>query len=323
MYKVMLTYPLYGEGMEILREQTDLFISNSGDITPFIHELKNADALITRNVHVTNEILIQCPKLKVIGIPGVGYHNWDLTFLTENGIALAFCPGTNTRSVAEHAVAMAYAITKNIVELDNESKKGNYAIRNSFRSIEIIGCNIGIIGFGNIGKETARIFKNNDTNVHVYDPYVKKEEVERLGYIYVDNLHSMLRICDIISLHVPSVPETRGMISVEEFKAMKDGAFLINCARGDIVDEKALYNALISKKVAGAALDVMVQEPFDTNNPLLSMPNVIVTPHVAGVTKEAANKTYKLIVETTLKLLNGHRVTNVANPQVFEHEKWS
>lgn len=323
MHKIMISYPLFGEGMQILERDTDLFMSNSGDIEPFVGELQKAEAFITRNVHPTSEILAGCPNLKIIGIPGVGYQSYDIDFLNKQGIAIVFCPNMNLRSVAEHAVAMAYALAKNIVEDSNAVKNGNYAIRNRFNNIEIVGSTVGIAGFGNIGRETARMFKNNDCEICVYDPFVPRERVEALGYKYCGDLNEFMASSDIVSLHMPSLDSTKGMFGKQQFAAMKDGSFVINCARGSVVDENALYDALVSGKLAGAALDVMAREPFDTESPLMKLPNVVVTPHVGGVTKQASNRTHKMVVETTLRLLDGCRIDNVANPEVFAHPRWA
>lgn len=322
MHKIMLSYPLYGEGMEILEQKTDLFVSNSGDIGPYVKQLQSVDAFITRNVFVDTDLMRRCPNLKVIGLPGVGYQSWDLKTMTEMGIAMVYCPGTNLRSVAEHAVAMAMTIAKTIPYQNEQVKKGNYAVRNTFSSMELDGHHVGIVGFGNIGRETARLFAALDMQVYVYDPYVKKEDAEALGYCYMADLDALLAVCDVVSLHMPSLPETRGMLNKERFAIMKEGAYIVNCARGDVIDETALYDALVSGRVAGAALDVMVKEPFDLENPLVSLPNVVLTPHVAAVTKEAANRTYKMVVTSTLALLDGERVDNVANPDVFNHPRW-
>ena len=323
MYKIMLSYPLFGEGMRILEETTDLFVSNSGDILPFAQQLQQADAFITRNVHPTTELLKTCPNLKIIGIPGVGYQSYDIDFLNSQGIAIVYCPNMNLRSVAEHAISMAYALTKNLAEDSAEVKKGNYAIRNRFRNFEMKGCTAGIVGFGNIGRETARMFCNNDMNIAVYDPFVPQEDVAKYGYTYCAQLNDLLRLSDIISLHMPSLPSTKNMFSKEQFDAMKDGVYLVNCARGSIVDEDALYHALVEGKVAGAGLDVMADEPFNTENPLLKLPNVVATPHVGGVTKQAAERTHEMVVRTTLQLLDGVSIDNVANPPALQHPRWS
>ena len=323
MHKIMLSYPLFGEGMRLLQRETDLFVSNSGDLAPYLPQLRQAEAFITRNVHPDTEILETCPDLKVIGIPGVGFQSYDLDYLCRRGIALVYCPGMNTRSVAEHALATVYTLTKWIPRDCREVQAGNYGIRNAFDHLELQGCRAGVIGFGAIGRETARLFRANGMEVCVYDPFVTREQAEALGCQYCASLPEALGQSRIVSLHMPSLPSTYHMLDQAAFDAMPEGVYLVNCARGSVIDEEALYRALRSGKVAAAGLDVMEREPFDPESPLLSLPNVVVTPHVAGVTAQAAERTHALVVRSTLSLLEGVRVSNVANPEAFLHPRWA
>lgn len=323
MHKIMLSYPLFGQGMQTLQEQTELFVSNDGEIGPYLPQLREAEAFITRNVHPTTQQLETCPKLKVIGIPGVGYQSYDLEYLNRRGIALVYCPGMNLRSVAEHAVGLAYALSKWIPRDSAEVKDGNYGIRNRFDHMELQGKTAGIAGFGAIGKETARLFQLNGMKVAVYDPFVPEETVCAMGYTYCATLQALAGVCDVMSLHMPSLPTTYHLFDRSVFDSAKDGLYFINCARGSVVDEKALYDALCSGRVAAAGLDVMEKEPFDIGSELLRHPHVIVTPHVGGVTADAAERTHKLVVDSTLALLDGKRISNVANPAALEHPRWS
>ena len=322
MHRIMLSYPLFGKGMDILRNETDLFVSNSGDLEPFLGQLRRADAFITRNVHPTTAMLETCPDLKIIGIPGVGYQSYDMDYLNSRGIAVVYCPGMNLRSVAEHAMGLVYVLTKWISRDDSQVKGGNYWIRNAFDHLELQGCTAGIAGFGAIGRETARLFRANGMEVCVYDPSATPEGAAALDCRYCATLEEMLSQVQILSLHMPSLPSTYHMFDKKAFSAMQDGVYLINCARGSVVDEAALYEALTNGKVAGAALDVMEKEPFDLASPLLQLPNVICTPNVGGVTAQAAERTHELVVRSTLDLLNGHRVENVANPSALNHPLW-
>lgn len=322
MHNIMLSYPLFGKGMDILRSETELFVSNSGELTPYLEQLRKADAFITRNVHPSTEMLETCPNLKIIGIPGVGYQSYDMDYLNRRGIAVVYCPGMNLRSVAEHAVGLAYAMTKWIPRDDREIRGGNYGIRNAFDHLELQGCTVGIAGFGAIGRETARLFKANGMEVCIYDPYATVESAAALGCRYCAALEELLSQAQILSLHMPSLPSTYHMFDEKAFGAMRDGVYFINCARGSVVDETALYNALKSGKVSAAALDVMEKEPFDLSSPLLSLPNVIATPHVGGVTAQAAERTHELVVRSTLSLLDGIMVENVANKEALNHPRW-
>ncbi|MGI6668466.1 MAG: NAD(P)-dependent oxidoreductase [Acetivibrionales bacterium] len=179
-----------------------------------------------------------------------------------------------------------------------------------------------MVGFGNVGRETAMLFRANGLNVSVYDPYASRESVEEQGFTYYTNLLDMLPACDIVSLHVPSTPETRKIIGKDALQKMKAGSFLINNARGDLVDEDALYEALTAGNLAGAAVDLMEKEPIDTSNKLLSLSNFIVTPHMAALTKECSSKLALMAAEGTLAVLIGEKWPVVFNEEVYMHDKW-
>lgn len=320
---VLMSHALYKTGMKILEENANVIVANNSDMTAIINDLKKADGLILRVGKITREIIEQCPNLKVIARPGVGVDNVDLKAATEQGIPVVIAPGTNKRSVAEHAVAMAYAITKNILESHLETARGNFNIRNKYSAIELENHHVGIIGFGNIGRETAKIFAGNGMQVHVYDPFVAEDVVKNeYKYEYHPKLETLLSACDLLSLHMPSLPSTRGMFSTKQFEQMKDGIFIVNCARGDIIDEDALYEALKNGKVAGAAVDVLKSEPMDISNKLFSLSNFIATPHMAALTKESADRTSRLTVEGTLAVLRGEVWDKVANKEVYKHKIW-
>lgn len=320
---ILMSHALYETGMELLHKNANVIVANNSDMSTIINDLKKADGLILRVGRITREIMEQCPNLKVIARPGVGVDNVDLQAATELGIPVVIAPGTNKRSVAEHAVGMAYAITKNIVESHKETSEGNFNIRNKYMAIELEQHHVGIVGFGSIGKETAKIFSNNEMHVHVYDPFMSQEVVEKEHhYIYHAELADLLSACDVISLHMPSLPETQGMFNAERFAQMKDGIFIVNCARGDIIVEEAFYEALKSGKVAGAAVDVLCSEPMDINSKLFTLPNFIATPHMAALTKESADRTARLTVEGTLAVLRGEKWDKVVNPEVYQHKRW-
>lgn len=322
MSTVLMSHELYKDGMDLLKKNANVIVANNSDMQAVIEKLKKADALILRVGRITREIMEQCPDLKVISRPGVGVDNVDMEAATELGIAVVIAPGTNKRSVAEHAVGLAYSITKNVAESCLETAKGNFDIRNKYMAIELQNHHVGIIGFGNIGRETAKIFAANEMKVHIYDPFVTQETADDLGYIYHENLEELLGECDVISLHMPSLPETKNMFSKKQFEAMKSGMFIVNCARGDIIDEDALYDGLVSGKVAGAAVDVLKSEPMDKNSKLFTLSNFIATPHMAALTKESAARTSLLTVEGTLAILRGEKWDFIANKEVYKHPRW-
>jgi D-3-phosphoglycerate dehydrogenase len=320
---VLLSHRLYEDGMKILEKETETIIANNSNMAEVIADLKKADGLILRVGDIDRKIMETCPKLKVIARPGVGVDNVDLEAATALGIPVVIAPGTNLRSVAEHAVALMYTITKNVVESYHETKAGNFGIRSKYMAIELFDHNVGIIGFGNIGKETAKICSGNGMKVFVYDPYVEREAVAAMGYHYVADLPDILSLVDVISLHMPLIPSTRKMFGSKEFQTMKQGAFIVNCARGGIIDEEALYEALESGQVAGAAVDVLETEPMDPNNKLFSLHNFIATPHMAALTQESASRTTQLTVRGTLAVMNGEKWPHVANREVYRHPRWN
>jgi D-3-phosphoglycerate dehydrogenase len=322
MKKIVLSHALYKPGMDALKGKADVVITNNGHSNEIINELKEADGFILRVGSIDRKAIEQCPNLKVITRPGVGYDNVDVKAATEYGIPVVVTPPVNSRAVAEHTIALLFAVAKNIVESANETRKGNYNIRNKYAAVDIINKTITILGFGHIGREVASMCSALGMKVAVYDPFVQKEAVEAKGYIYFDNLNNAISAGDFITIHMPSLPSTKNLISNEQFAAMKPTAFLLNSARGDIVDEEQLTLAVKEGRIAGAGLDVLTLDPPSYDNPLLSFPNVTYTPHSAAQTQETTSRIACLAVEGTLAVLNGEKWDYVANKEVYNHPRW-
>lgn len=322
MNKIVISHPLYKDGMALLEGKAELIIPNDGDSDRIIDSLREADAYILRIGKIDRKAIEQCPNLKVITRPGVGYDSVDVAAATERGIPVVLCPSANARAVAEHTVSMLFACSKNTVESVLETKKGNFNIRNRYAAVDIFGKMIVLLGFGNIGKIVAKMCSGLDMKIGVYDPYVKREVVESMGYSYFDNLLDAMAAGDYVSLHMPSLPSTRGMISTAQFGAMKPTAYFLNAARGDVVDEAAMIKALEEGQIAGAGLDVLVEEPMPADHPLMKLNNVVVTPHMAAQTQETVSKLVTMAAEGTLAVLNGEKWPHVANPEVYEHPRW-
>lgn len=322
MNKIVISHPLYKDGMALLEGKAELIIPNDGDSDRIIDSLREADAYILRIGKIDRKAIEQCPNLKVITRPGVGYDSVDVEAATERGIPVVLCPSANARAVAEHTVSMLFACSKNTVESVVETKKGNFNIRNRYAAVDIYGKMIVLLGFGNIGKIVAKMCSGLDMKVGVYDPYVKPEVVEAMGYTYFSDLLEAMAAGDYVSLHMPSLPSTRGMISTAQFGAMKPTAYFLNAARGDVVDEPAMIKALEEGKIAGAGLDVLVEEPMPADHPLMKLNNVVVTPHMAAQTQETVSKLVTMAAEGTLAVLNGEKWPHVANPEVYEHPRW-
>lgn len=322
MNRIVISHRLYKDGMDLLEGKAELIIPNNGDSDQIIDHLREADAYILRIGKIDRKAIEQCPNLKVITRPGVGYDSVDAEAATERGIPVVLCPSANHRAVAEHTLALLMACSKNLVESDKETRAGNYNIRNKYAAVDIFGKTLVILGFGRIGRELARMCSGLDMRICVYDPYVDRDEVEALGYEYFDDLCPAIREGDFVSLHMPSTSSTRGMFSEAQFAAMKPTAFLLNAARGDIIDEPVLIKYLTEGRIAGAGLDVLADDPMPADHPLMKLNNVILTPHMAALTKETSSKIAIMAAEGTLKVLNGEKWPYVADPRVYEHPRW-
>lgn len=322
MNTIVLSHPLYQPGMDILKGKAELIIPNNGNSDEIIKDLRQADGFILRIGRIDRKAIMACPRLKVITRPGVGVDNVDVDAATEQGIPVVICPAANTHAVAEHTIALMFAIGKNIVQSDAEMRKGNFSIRNKYAAIELAGRTVALLGFGNIGKEVARLASALGMDVIVYDPVVPEALIIESGYVYASSLEEAVAQGDFVSVHMPSLPSTRNLIDARIFGLMKSDAFFINCARGDIVNESDMYQALSSHSIAGAAVDVLSVEPMDSESPLMRLDNFIVTPHMAAQTQETTAKVVTLAAEGTLAVLEGRRWQNVCNPEVYEHPRW-
>ena len=324
MKRIVLSHPLYEDGMALLAKQTDVEvrIANSGERDKQLALLRDADAFILRIGRVDADMMLECPELKVITRPGVGVDTIDVDCATARGIPVVVTPGANSRSVAEHAMTLLFALAKDLTHSQSEAKAGNYGVRNEYAAFELEGKTLGVLGFGNIGRIVASMAAALDMRVLVYDPFVAEGIPERMGYARAVTLEQALSGSDAVTLHMLSNEQTRGMIGERELSQMREGALLVNCARGDLVREDALYEALRSGHLAGAAEDMMVAEPFDVSSPLLTLPNFVATPHMAALTRESAARSAVMAVEGTLAVLRGERWLHVFCKDVYAHERW-
>lgn len=252
--------------------------------------ISDADALLVRTAPFDADILSAAPKCQVISRQGVGYDNIDIDYCTKNNIWVTYAPQANFHAVAEHTIGLIIALAHNIVSMDKEVRRGNWNLRNERKGRELFGKTLGIIGFGRIGSAVAQKAHDGigmniiayDTNLDIsaFPSYVQKS----------DTLEELLQKADIISIHVISNKQTVHMVDWNFLKKMKPDAMLINCSRGNIIQESDLYSALASKIIAGAAVDVMEEEPPKTNHPLFSLDNFIVTPHNAALLAETMDR---------------------------------
>jgi D-3-phosphoglycerate dehydrogenase len=322
MKNVVISQRLHEGGMKVLDGKVNIIIPDNGNPREIASELAIADGVIIRIGYLDREAIMSAQNLKVIGRPGVGVDNIDMAAATERGIPVVITPGANSLSVAEHTVGMIFAAAKEIRFSDTEMRKGNYNVRSRYKAFELLGKKLGLVGCGAIGREVGRLCSCLGMKVGVYDPFLKPEKAKEAGFEYYSQLNDLLEESDIISIHSPLTQETRGMIGEKEFNRMKPEAVLVNCARGEIIDEEALIKALDNNKIAGAALDVISVEPVPKDHRLLRYENVIFTPHMAAQTKEAASRMASMAAEGVLAVLNGEKWPYVANKEVYNHPIW-
>lgn len=271
------------------------------------------DGLVIRSAtQVTAELLESAPKLKVVGRAGIGLDNVDIPAASQKGIVVMNAPDGNATTTAEHAISMVMALSRNIPQATASMKAGKWE-KKKFMGREVTGKTLGIVGIGRIGGIAASRAQGLKMRTIAYDPHMPKEMAEKIGVDLV-SLEELARRSDYITVHVPMTKETKGLLSTEFFKNMKRDAMFIDCARGGVCDEDALYHALKEGEIAGAALDVFESEPTNLDNcPLLALDNFICTPHLGASTSEAQENVAVIIAEQVAAYLNKGEVTNAVN----------
>lgn len=321
MFKILVTDPIPEDGLQALTEAEDVQVDHQTDLSEdeLVEQISEYDALIVRSqTKVTDKVLDNARRLKVIGRAGVGVDNIDVPQATAKGIIVINAPDGNTISTAEHTFSMLCALARRIPQAFMTLKENKWD-RKAFVGVELNGKTLGIIGLGRIGTEVAKRAKAFNMKVIAYDPYLTEEKADKLGIEY-GALEDVLKKSDFITIHTPLLKETRHMIGREQFAMMKNGVRILNCARGGLIDEDALYEAIVQQKVAGAALDVFEEEPA-IDNRLLELPEVIATPHLGASTVEAQENVAIDVSQEILKVLRGQAFKNAVNlPSIPAHE---
>ncbi|MGM9605010.1 MAG: hydroxyacid dehydrogenase [Faecousia sp.] len=320
--KFVMTQAVCPEGMAMLQGKADVYVADNGDPNNYLDAMADCDALIVRIAKCDASAIAGSPNLKVIGRTGVGYDSVDVAEATKRGIPVVITPGANNRSVAEHAVAMMFALSKNLVEAQNEMCAGNWKIRDAKKAFEVEGKTVGVIGLGAIGRETAKICQGCGMKIAGYDPFLPQEKIEALGATYYADYEELLKVSDIVTIHVPLTEGTRNMIAKPQLELMKKTAIIINCSRGGIINEEDLVQALKAGTIAGAGTDVYCNEPPKTDDPMLNCPNLIVSPHSAAQTREAVIKMAQMCVSGCLAVCRGEKWPYVADKAVYDHPIW-
>jgi len=312
--KVLISDNLSPAGVKIL-EAAGLEVDSIPGLKP--EELKkiigNYEGLVIRSAtKVTADLLEAAHRLKVVGRAGIGLDNVDIPAASQKGIVVMNAPSGNATTAAEHAIAMMMSLSRNIPQATASMKAGKWE-KKSFMGRELTGKTFGVVGIGRIGGIAASRAQGLKMKTIAYDPHMPKEMAEKIGVELVD-LMELANRADYISVHVPLTKETRNLLSTDFFKAMRKDAMFIDCARGGVCDEQALYEALVDGEIAGAALDVFAGEPTTLENcPLLGLKNFICTPHLGASTSEAQENVALIIAEQVADYLLRGSVTNAVN----------
>ncbi len=319
--KILMTYK-NTEGLEKLlsHPQIQLDIKPKPSAEELINLIKDYDGLLIRSeVKVTKEIIENAKKLKVICRAGTGVDNVDIQSATRKGIVVMNVPGGNTISACEHTIGLILAMMRNIPQAHNSLKSGLWE-REKFVGSELQGKTLGLLGLGRIGSEVAKRMLAFGMKVIAYDPYVSEEHAKHLG-VSLKSFDEVISESDIISLHLPKNESTVNLINKSTIEKMKDGVRIVNCARGGIVNEQDLYEALKSGKVASAGLDVFEKEPL-TNSPLFELSNVVLTPHLGASTEEAQVKIAQEVSEMLIDFFVHNIIRNAVNIPAVDSETY-
>ncbi|MDD4137457.1 MAG: phosphoglycerate dehydrogenase [Methanoregula sp.] len=317
--RVLVSDPLAEEGLVILRAAVDVDVKTGLKEDELCNIIGDYDALLVRSGTDVNAKVIEAgKKLKFIGRAGVGVDNINVDAATRRGIIVANAPEGNTLAATEHTMAMMQSLARNIPQANASLKKKEWK-RSKFMGIELNEKTLGIVGFGRIGREVAKRAKAMEMKVVAYDPFITQERASQLG-VEMMSMEDLFKVADVITVHTPLIAETKHVINTKSIATMKDGVRIINCARGGIIDEKALYDAIKSGKVAGAALDVFEEEP-PTESPLLTLDQVIVTPHLGASTVEAQLNVAVSVAKQCIEVLKGGSAKYVVNAPMVPPEQ--
>lgn len=322
--KVYVTRELPERGLRIIKERFDAEVWPEYAPPPkkvILEKVRNVDAIASLlSDKIDAEVFDAAPNLKIVAQIAVGFDNVDVQEATKRGIYVTNTPEVLTETTADFAWALLMAVARRVVEADKYVRAGKWKVSwhpSMMLGRDVYGATIGIVGAGRIGYAVARRAKGFDMKILFYDVVPRPEMEKELGAKHVD-LDTLLRESDFVSIHVPLMKETFHMINAEKLRLMKKTAYLINNARGPVVDERALYEALKEGGIAGAGLDVFEQEPTPVDNPLLKLDNVVVAPHISSASYETRSKMAEMVAENLVAFFDGKKPPNLVNPEVMK-----
>jgi D-3-phosphoglycerate dehydrogenase len=308
MPKVLVTDRIQQAGLDVLAQRSDVVIDLCLDRTSeeeLIDRIVNVDAILVGTTPITGRVIDAARALKVVSRRGVGYDHIDLAALRRRRIPLAIVGSANAATVAEHTLSFILALAKQVIVYDRAVRTGNWGFRNSLIATDLLGKILLLVGFGRVGRAVAVRATGFGMRVMVYDPFVPEATLSEINVERVTDLLHGLATCDFLSVHVPLTPETAGLIGRKELATMKPTAFVISTARGRVIDEVELVNALRMGLIRGAGLDVFDEEPLPPNHPLLGLENVILSPHAAALTLECARRMDEVAAKNCLDAIAG------------------
>ncbi len=318
--KILITDKMADEAVQLLKKAGHDVVVDEMEPAKLLSEVSKYDALMIRSrTKVTKEVVEAGAqgRLKVIGRAGIGVDNVDIQAAAAHGIKVVNAPTGATASVAELTFAHMLALARQIPKADSSTKKGEW-LKKHMKGTELSGKTLGLIGTGNIGRLVAKYAQCFGMNVLGYDPFVDQKTMKKDNITKVETVEEIAKAADFISLHIPHTKETHYLINEQLIAQMKPSAYIVNCARGGVVDEKAVYTALKNGKLAGAALDVFESEPPAKDNPLFSLDTVVVTPHIGANTKEGQLRAGVITAEQILKALAGKTPDHWVNKHLMK-----
>ncbi|MDO9545777.1 MAG: hydroxyacid dehydrogenase [Pelolinea sp.] len=317
MKKVLINKPIHQDAIDRLSREVEvlkLFEASPKEIKTMLPEIEGM--ILCAGMKMMAEEIAISKKLEVIGRHGAGLDIVDITAATNRKIPVVFTPLGPTESTAEHAFLLMMAAARKLTLLDRETRKGNFQIRDRVVGFELLNAKVGVVGFGHIGRRFAEMCRDAlHMKIYAFDPFLDRKIMSEWGAEYYSDIVEMAREVDVISLHVPSTEKTHHLVNNKVLDALGPGGFLINASRGPVVDELALIQALKENKIAGAGLDVYDPEPPADDNPLLSLDNVVLTPHLASFTDQGRRRMGMMVAEDVLRVLRGEEPKYLANPE--------
>lgn len=322
MSKVLITDGINQTAVDIVKHVADVDNLSTMDEAELCKVIGKYDALLVRSqTKVTSAVIEAGKNLKIIGRAGVGVDNIDLNSATSNGVIVVNSPDGNTHAAAEQAIALMMAVSRNIADANASIKQGKWE-RSKFTGVEVFGKTLGVVGFGKIGQHVARVALALGMKLAVYDPYTSKESVVEFGGNYIEKLDELWGICDFLTIHVPKTKETANMINKDTIAKMKPNMRIINCARGGIINEQDLFEAVEKGVIAGCAVDVFEDEKNIANCPLIKLgKNAVLTPHLGASTDEAQINVAIDVAQQVVEVLSGGSASSAVNIPSLKPEK--